>query len=164
MLFCHKIHNIFMINAIFPRNFVVSINALFQPIFLSRKAVTANVFAFWMYVFKLAYVVTTRDNPKFLFSLFFDTGPLFSRIRATFKAVLMDMTKSLCVQLHTVCKIIHCVYNYTLFVKLHNVCKMTHWAKYHTFPLLLLLHLSLTNILRQIIVCSWLKIATCSSW
>ena len=49
MLFCHKIHNIFMINALFPRNFVVLIYALFPPIFLSWKVVSANFFAFWMY-------------------------------------------------------------------------------------------------------------------
>ena len=49
MLFCHKIHYIFMINALFLRNFVVSIYALFPPIFLSWKVNSANLFAFRMY-------------------------------------------------------------------------------------------------------------------
>ena len=37
--------------------------------------------------------------------------------------------RSLCVKLHTVCKITHCVYNYTqyvMYVKLHTVCELTH--------------------------------------
>ena len=64
MLFCHKIHKIFMINALFPRNFVVSMYALFPPIFLSWKVVSAIFSAFWMYgddvLSVLMYIVEHR--------------------------------------------------------------------------------------------------------
>ena len=46
MLFCHKIHNILMINALLSQNPVVEIYALFPPIFLGRKIVSANFFRF----------------------------------------------------------------------------------------------------------------------
>ena len=37
ILLCHQIHYIFMINALLSQNIVVSIYALFPPIFLSLK-------------------------------------------------------------------------------------------------------------------------------
>ena len=36
------------------------------------------------------------------------------------------------VELHTVCKITHCVSNYTLCVQLHTVCKITHCVSNYT--------------------------------
>ena len=39
---------------------------------------------------------------------------------------------TMCVKLHTVWKITHCVYNYTLSVKLHAECKITHCVKNYT--------------------------------
>ena len=50
MLFCHKIHNILMINKLLMQNLVVEIYALFPPIFLGWQIDPANFFAFWMYV------------------------------------------------------------------------------------------------------------------
>ena len=38
---------------------------------------------------------------------------------------------TMCVKLHTVWKITHCVYNYTLSVKLHAECKITQSVKLH---------------------------------
>ena len=35
---------------------------------------------------------------------------------------------TLCVKLHTVCKITHCVLNYIFRVELHTVSKNTHWV------------------------------------
>ena len=49
MLFCHKIHHIWMINALLLQNLVAQIYALFPPIFLGWQIVSANFFAFWMY-------------------------------------------------------------------------------------------------------------------
>ena len=49
MLFCQRIHYIWMINALLLQNLVVEIYALFPPIFLGWQIVSANIFAFWMY-------------------------------------------------------------------------------------------------------------------
>ena len=57
MLFCHKIHNILMINALLSQNLVVEIYALFPPIFLGRQIVSANFFAFWMYVMIMIMII-----------------------------------------------------------------------------------------------------------
>ena len=46
MLFCHKIHYIWMINALLLQNLVVEIYALFPPIFLGWQIVSANFFCF----------------------------------------------------------------------------------------------------------------------
>ena len=51
MLFCHKIHYIWMINALLSQNLVVEIYALFPPIFLGQQIVSAIFFAFWIYVY-----------------------------------------------------------------------------------------------------------------
>ena len=47
MLFCHNIHYICIINALFLRNFVFPIYAIFLLIFLSWKVVTANFLDEW---------------------------------------------------------------------------------------------------------------------
>ena len=49
MLFCHKIHYIWMINTLLSQNLVVKIYEIILPIFLVLKIVPANLFAFWMY-------------------------------------------------------------------------------------------------------------------
>ena len=49
MLFCHKIHYIWVINTLLSQNLVVEIYALFPPIFLGGQIVSAIIFAFWMY-------------------------------------------------------------------------------------------------------------------
>ena len=70
MLFCHKIHYIFMINALFLQNFVASIYALFPTIFLSWKVVSANFSAFWVYAWKqemLAHLKMLSHLPDQLF-------------------------------------------------------------------------------------------------
>ena len=46
MLFCHKIHYIFMINALLSQNLVDKIYTYFLPIFLGWQIVSANFFRF----------------------------------------------------------------------------------------------------------------------
>ena len=67
-----------MINTLFPRNFVVSLYALFPPIFLSWKVVSANFPAFWMYVWshtlQIAEPPPSAHNTKLSSKLSSDPG------------------------------------------------------------------------------------------
>ena len=98
MLFCHKIHYIWVINTLLLQNLVVDIYALFPPIFLGWQIVSAIFFCFldvWCFhicisIFVFSYVFIFKSQPfvsntcstQHLVDKLLERGNLFALIQA----------------------------------------------------------------------------------